>query len=68
MRLSLLMFVGIKAPILTGLWDFLITTFYISDRKQYTSRNGLIPILLTYMVYAKVWFQVATYSLRMLVV
>ena len=28
----------------------------------------LIPILLTYMVYAKVWFQVVTYSLHILVV
>ena len=71
MRLSsLLMFAGIKAPILMELWDFLITALlFISvignNIPQYMV---LVPILLTYMVYAKVLFQVVTYSLHILVV
>ena len=57
MRLSsLLMFAGIKAPHITGIIGFsdYCFTFYISDRKQYTSIIFLIRISLTYMVYAKV--------------
>ena len=71
MRLSsLLMFAGIKAPHINGIMGFSdhCFAFYISDRKQYTSIIILISILLTYMVYAKVCFQVVTYSLRILVV
>ena len=64
------MFAGIKAPHINGIMRFSghCFAFYISDRKQYTSIMVLIPILLTYMVYAKVWFQVVTYSLHTLVV
>ena len=43
MRLSsLLMFAGIKAPYINGIMGFSdhCFTFYISNRKQYTSRNG----------------------------
>ena len=28
-----------------GLWDFLVTGFYISDREQCTSMNGFNPNL-----------------------
>ena len=66
MRLpSLLMFAGIKAPYINGIMGLSdhCFAFCISDRKQYTS-----VILLTYMVYAKVWFQVVTYFLHILVV
>ena len=67
---SLLMFAGIKDPHITGIMGFSdhYFAFYISDREQHTSIMVLIPILLTYMVYAKVWFQVVTYSLHTLVV
>ena len=71
MRLSsLLMFAGIKAPHINGIMGFSdhCFAFYISDRKQYTSIIILISILLTYMVYAKICFQVVTYSLHILVV
>ena len=71
MRLSsLLMFAGIKAPHINGIMGFSdhCFAFYISDRKQYTSIMVLIPIVLTYMVYANVWFQVVIYSLHILVV
>ena len=71
MRLSsLLMFAGIKAPHINGIMRFSdhCFAFYISDREQYTSIMAFIPILLTYMVYAKVWFQVVAYSLHVLVV
>ena len=71
MRLSsLLMFECIKFPHINEIMGFSdhCFAFYIGDRKQYTSIMVLIPILLTYMVCAKVWFQVVTYSLHILVV
>ena len=52
-----------------GLWDFLITAllFISVIGNNIPQEMVLIPILLTYMVYAKVWFQVVTYSLHILV-
>ena len=67
MRLSsLLMFECIKFPHINEIMGFSdhCFAFYISDRKQYTSIMVLIPIVLTYMVYANVWFQVVIYSLH----
>ena len=67
---SLLMFAGIKAPHINGIMGFSdhCFDFYISDRKQYTSINGFDSNFTNIYVHAKVWFQVVTYSLRIIVV
>ena len=64
------MFAGIKAPHINGIMGLANHCFalYISDWKQYTLINGFNSDLITYMVNQKVWFQVVTYSLHILVV
>ena len=48
-KYNILSILGINAPYINGIMGFSdhCFAFYISDRKQYNSKNGFNPILLT---------------------